>query len=69
MDAKRHKGLVVSRRSGQGVRLLLPDGQECLVSVERLGRCKVHVRVQAPREIIVLRSELAKGGCDAKESE
>lgn len=53
--------LTLMRKTGQSVRLTLPDGREITVRVARVQRGKVYLAIEAPRVVRVIRSELAEG--------
>ena len=50
--------LVLSRKLGERLMLLLPDGGAVAVSVEYLGNTNVKLGIDAPEDVAVLREEL-----------
>ena len=58
--------LALTRAAGQNVLIYLPDGRIVDVYVHRIEGTWVKLGIQAPRDVIIVRGELAeaKGGGD-----
>lgn len=50
--------LVLSRFIGEKIVLRLEDGRELVVAVADVDRGKVRIGVEAPRSVVIFRSEL-----------
>lgn len=50
--------LVLSRRTGEQVTILLGDGRTITVTVTRIGDGKTRLGFDAPRDVTILRSEM-----------
>ena len=47
--------LVLGRKLGEGVKFVLPDGQEIIMRVDRMTKSRVRFMIKAPQEIGVKR--------------
>ena len=58
--------LVLTRRVGDSVTIFLPGGQQCVVSVHKVKRGAMQLRLgfEAPKEVEIVRSELLEGTTD-----
>jgi carbon storage regulator len=54
--------LVLSRRRGESFVIFLPDGREITVTVVERGYDKMRLGIEAPADIVIMRSELIEGG-------
>ncbi len=50
--------LVLTRKEGDSITLILPDGEEVLITLERYEGYSTKVSVEAPDEVAIFRSEL-----------
>lgn len=52
--------LVITRKTGEGARIELPDGRIVRVAIHGIDRGKVQLRFEADQDITILRDELAE---------
>lgn len=52
--------LVLSRKTGERIRILTPKGEVIWVTIVDVDRGKVRVGIEAPRDIVVHREELIR---------
>lgn len=58
LETRKRGTLALTRKSGQSFRLHLPHGDTVVVSAVRIGKGRVRFNIDAPKDVIVKRSEL-----------
>lgn len=62
---ERLTNLCLSRRCGESLTLIMPDGSRVTLAVIDLGRGKVRICTTAPRDVTIMRTELLTRGAES----
>jgi carbon storage regulator CsrA len=54
-------GLTLSRRPGEQIVCMLPDGEEIVITCGKIRRDQVRLMVLAPQSVAIVRAELLAG--------